>query len=377
VTSVPAAPVHPPSPPSVPHSFLDALRRAALAHGFSLDPSQEHVGASFQRLSAELETHETQDWPLLRMLRRPPRIRGIYLWGAVGRGKSFLVDEFYRLTPIARKQRIHFHRFMQDIHHRLRDLQGQPEPLSIIAQQVARDTRLLCLDEFHITDIGDAMLMRGLLEGMIESSVVLVTTSNQHPDDLYQHGLQRAQFLPAIDLIKSNMEVLQLDGGSDYRLRTLEQAGVFHFPLDERARIALEQAFMGIAGEAGQSDSSLEIEGRLIEAHRLAPGVAWFEFAQLCDGPRGTADYIELARRYHTVVIWGVPRFSREVKESVRRFTWLVDEFYDRRVKLILAAQAPLETVFSGLPSQPDIDRTLSRLIEMQTTQYLTQPHLA
>jgi len=235
----------------------------------------------------------------------------------------------------------------------------------------------LCLDEFHITDIGDAMLMRGLLEGMIESSVVLVTTSNQQPDDLYQHGLQRAQFLPAIDLIKSSMEVLQLEGGNDYRLRTLEQAGVFHFPLDDRSRTALEQAFTVIAGEIGQTDSSLEIEGRLIEAQRLAPGVAWFEFTQLCDGPRGTADYIELARRYHTVVIWGVPRLSPEMKESVRRFTWLVDEFYDRRVKLILAAQTPLETMFSSLQSQPDIDRTLSRLIEMQTTQYLTQPHLA
>jgi cell division protein ZapE len=287
------------------------------------------------------------------------------------------MDEFYRLTPAARKQRIHFHRFMQDIHHRLRELQGQPEPLSIIAQQVARDTRLLCLDEFHVTDIGDAMLMRGLLEGIVESNVVLVTTSNQQPDDLYQHGLQRAKFLPAIELIKSSMEVLQLDGGSDYRLRTLEQAGVFHFPLDAPAQAAVEQAFTGIAGEAGQSDSTLEIEGRSIRAERLAPGVAWFEFAQLCDGPRGTADYIELARRYHTVVIWGVPTFSPELKETVRRFTWLVDEFYDRRVKLILAAEAPLETVFSGLPSQPDIDRTLSRLIEMQTTQYLAQAHLA
>ena len=376
MSSVPAAPVHP-SHPSVPHSLLDGLRQAAQAHGFSLDPSQERVAASFERLSTELEENEAQDWPLLRMLRRPPRVRGIYLWGGVGRGKSFLMDEFHRLTPIARKQRIHFHRFMQDIHHRLRDLQGQPEPLSIIAQQVARDTRLLCLDEFHITDIGDAMLMRGLLEGMVQSSVVLVTTSNQRPDDLYQHGLQRAQFLPAIDLIKSSMEVLQLDGSSDYRLRALEQAGVLHFPLDERARTAIEQAFTGIAGEAGQTDSALEVEGRVIQVQRLAPGVAWFEFAQLCDGPRGAADYIELARRYHTVVVWGVPVFSPEMKESVRRFTWLVDEFYDRRVKLILAAEAPLEMVFRGLPSQPDTDRTLSRLIEMQTTQYLAQPHLA
>ena len=376
MSSVPAAPVHPSYPP-VPHSLLDGLRQAAQAHGFSLDPSQERVAASFERLSTELEANEMQDWPLLRMLRRPPRVRGIYLWGGVGRGKSFLMDEFYRLTPVARKQRIHFHRFMQDIHHRLRDLQGQPEPLSIIAQQVARDTRLLCLDEFHVTDIGDAMLMRGLLEGMVQSSVVLVTTSNQQPDDLYQHGLQRAQFLPAIDLIKSGMEVLQLDGGSDYRLRALEQAGVFHFPLDERVRTAVDQAFRGIAGEAGQSDSALEIEGRSIQAQRLAPGVAWFEFTQLCDGPRGAADYIELARRYHTIVIWGVPVFSPAMKESVRRFTWLVDEFYDRRVKLILAAEAPLEIVFRDLPSQPDIDRTLSRLIEMQTTQYLTQPHLA
>jgi cell division protein ZapE len=361
----------------MPHHFLDELRRVARAHGFSPDLAQERIAASFERLSADLDAIESKERPLLRLLRRPPRIPGIYLWGAVGRGKSFLMDEFYRLAPLARKQRIHFHRFMQDIHHRLRDLQGQPEPLSIIARQVARDTRLLCLDEFHITDIGDAMLMRGLLDGLFESNVVLVTTSNQHPDALYEHGLQRAQFRPAIDLIKQNMEVLQLDGGSDYRLRTLERAGVFHFPLDERARAALEKAFIGIAGEPGTPDAALEIEGRLIQAQRLAPGVAWFEFAQLCDGPRGTADYIELARRYHTVVIWGVPVLLATMAERVRRFTWLVDEFYDRRVKLILAAEAPLPGLFDRLASRPDIDRTLSRLVEMQTAQYLTQPHLA
>ena len=377
MTSTPSAPARRIELAPAPSGFLDELRRVARAHGVALDPSQERVAAGFQRLYTDLGGLEPQNWPLLRMLRRSRRVSGIYLWGAVGRGKSFMMDEFYRVAPGARKQRVHFHRFMQGIHHRLRELQGQPEPLSVIAQQVARDTRLLCLDEFHIADIGDAMLMRGLLEGLFELGVVLVTTSNQHPDELYLHGLQRAQFLPAIELLKGNLEVLQLDGGSDYRLRSLEKAGVFHWPLDEHARGALEQAFVDIAGETGESDAVLEIDGRTMRAQRLSPGVAWFEFAELCDGPRGTADYIELARRYHTLAIWGVPQFRPEMAQSMRRFTWLVDEFYDRRVKLILAAQVPLDKLFEGLGRRPDTDRTGSRLIELQTTHYLTEAHLA
>jgi cell division protein ZapE len=295
----------------------------------------------------------------------------------VGRGKSFLMDAFFRLVPVEAKRRVHFHRFMQSIHHRLRQLQGQAAPLGIIAERVAKDTRLLCLDELHVTDIGDAMLMRGLLEGLFERGVALVTTSNQHPEQLYEHGLQRAQFEPAVELLKRHTEVVELDGEQDYRLRTLERAGVYHWPLDMVARRHLEQAFEGVAGEHGEEDAAVEIDGRSIRAARLAPGTAWFDFRELCEGPRGTADYIELARRYHTVLLWGLRRFVPGMAESMRRFTWLIDEFYDRNVKLIAAAEVAAHELHAAVPAAAELERTRSRLIEMQTAQYLSRPHLA
>lgn len=350
----------------------------AAEHGFELDAAQERVVGEFQRLQRELISLERRDLPVLRWLRRPPRAKGIYLWGDVGRGKSFLMDAFFRLIPIERKRRVHFHRFMQEIHRSLRDLQGQPEPLRWVAGGVGKQTRLLCLDEFHVADIGDAMLMRGLLEGLFEPGVLLVTTSNQPPGELYPHGLQRAQFLPAIKLLEQNLEVIELDGARDYRLRALEKAGVYHCPLDEKAEAAQEAAFLGVAGEAGEASVELDIDGRTLQAQRVGPGIAWFAFAELCDKPRGTADYIELARRYHTVLISGVQRFRPARAESMRRFTWLVDEFYDRRVKLILSAEAPLEALYADIEAcPPELERTRSRLIEMQTSIYLSQPHLA
>jgi cell division protein ZapE len=310
-------------------------------------------------------------------------VRGLYLWGGVGRGKSFLMDSFFNCAPTARKRRIHFHRFMQEIHHGLHARQGQAEPLQAIAGDIAKDARLLCLDEFHITDITDAMLMRRLLEGLFEQGVVVVTTSNFTPDELYLHGLQRKQFLPAIDLIKHNLEVVNVDGGTDYRLRELEKAGVYHTGHDADAR--LELAFMGIARHESEDGDSLEIEGRSIRVRRHARGVAWFGFAELCDGPRAKADYIELARRYHTVLLSGVPRFATGDADRLRRFVWLVDEFYDRRVKLMLAAAAPAPELIAESAEDDRFqanlnaslkDRLVSRLTEMQTHDYLAQPHL-
>jgi cell division protein ZapE len=351
--------------------------RIARGHGFSLDSSQVQALASFQRLHDQLSQAARHPWSWLRRWARSQRVPGIYLWGPVGRGKSFLMDEFFRLAPFARKQRVHFHRFMQSIHHSLRELQGQPDPLRLIAARMARAAQLLCLDEFHVSDIGDAMLMRGLLEGLLSQRVVIVTTSNEHPDELYAHGLQRAQFLPAIELLKTNLEVVGLDGGSDYRLRTLTRAGVYHQPLNAEAERALEEAFAGVAGERGTTGSEIEVEGRRISARRATPGTAWFDFAELCEGPRGTADYIELARRYHTVLVSGVPRFRPDQMESLRRFTWLVDEFYDRHVKLIVSAEDSAERLYDAVSGDASIERTRSRLTEMQTARYLSLPHLA
>lgn len=351
-----------------------ALAGVAHAHGFTLDRGQQRAIQSLDRVANEL-TQAPAAW--LRWFSRPRPVRGLYLWGSVGRGKSFLMDEFFRLAPIEQKQRIHFHRFMQSVHHRLRKLQGHEDPLAIIAQGIARDVRLLCLDEFHITDIGDAMLMRRLLEGLLGGGVALVTTSNQHPDQLYLHGLQRAQFIPAIELIKSRLEVLHLDGEMDYRLRALTSAGVYHHPLDARAEQALEQGFLAVAGEPGEAAQTLEIEGRPVHAKRIGPGVAWLDFEELCGGPRGTADYIELGRRYHTILVSGVPQFRPALRDSMRRFTWLVDEFYDRHVNLMLSAALPAQHLYDEVPQTPDIERTRSRLIEMQSAEYLSLPHLA
>ena len=360
-----------------PRSFADHSQRAARAHGFSLDSSQVRVLAHFQRLHDELTEAEQAGNSLLRVFLRQRPVRGLYIWGGVGRGKSFLMDTFFDSVPIERKSRVHFHRFMQDIHHRLRDLQGEENPLLHVAGDISQQLRLLCLDEFHVSDIGDAMLMRNLLHGLFDQGLVLVTTSNQKPDELYRDGLQRAQFLPAIELIRQHLEVLQVDGGTDYRLRLLEKGGVFHFPADARANAAMARTFEAIAGGEGERDVELDIEGRTIRALRIGPGVAWFRFEELCSGPRGQADYIELARRYHTVLISEVRKLGSGEADRRRRLTWLIDEFYDRRVKLILSAETQLTQLLEVAGGEIEAERAVSRLVEMQTRQYLSEPHLA
>jgi len=269
------------------------------------------------------------------------------------------------------------------VHQRMNALTGQAEPLAGVARDVATDTRLLCLDEFHITDITDAMLMRKLLEGLMEQGVVVLTTSNFEPDALYLHGLQRTQFLPAIDLIKQNFDIVNVDDGVDYRLRELEKAGVYHTGADAGERMARE--FIAIARHEDASAAEIEIEGRTVPVRRHARDVAWFDFGALCDGPRGKPDYIELSRRYHTVMVSDVPCFGAGTADKLRRFVWMVDEFYDRRVKLILSAMEPAEELIIDIDAtdvfQANLnaslkERLISRLTEMQTHDYLAQPHL-
>jgi len=360
------------------------IGRHAAEHGFMLDAAQTAALPRFERLYEDLIGLEHMEASLIRLLARKRVVSGLYLWGGVGRGKSFLMDSFFNCAPVARKQRIHFYRFMQEVHHGLRELQGQADPLVLFARTLAKEVRLLCLDEFHITDITDAMLMRRLLEGLFEQGVVLVTTSNFEPDGLYLHGLQRSQFLPAIELITQYLEVVGIDNGVDYRLRELEKAGVYHTEADSDAR--LEQAYLSIARHDSSEERQMEIEGRLVNVRRQARGVAWFDFPELCDGPRAKADYIELARRYHTVLLSGVPRFSIDDADKLRRFVWLVDEFYDRRVKLMIAAAAPAAELVNGARAEDNFqanlnaslnERLVSRLTEMQTRDYLTQPHLS
>ncbi len=352
----------------------------AAEHGFSLDAAQQAALACFQRLYEDLIALERLDESLLRLLARKRVVQGLYLWGGVGRGKSFLMDSFFNCAPAVRKRRSHYHRFMQEIHARLQSVQGQAEPMALVAKAVAKETRLLCLDEFHVSDITDAMLLRRLLEGLFEHGVVLVTTSNYAPDELYPNGLQRAQFLPAIALLKDHLEVINVDAGVDYRLLSLEKAGTYHLQganAGTGAEAAMEEAFLAVARHETDPVEMLEIEGRPVPVRRHARGVAWFEFEALCGGPRGKPDYIELSRHYHTILISGVPVFHPQDRDKVRRFIWLVDEFYDRRVKLILSAAALPDDLYAEGDGKAEFARTASRLTEMQTRRYLGEPHLA
>jgi cell division protein ZapE len=348
----------------------------AQRHGYQLDGAQWRACTELERLWSKLLELERGGRSLLRVFQRSEPVRGVYLWGGVGRGKSFLMDCFHDALPIARKRRLHFHRFMQSVHRRMRRLQGETDPLRLIGRQTASETRLLCLDELQVSDIGDAMIMRNLLTSLFDHGVAMVATSNQHPDELYAHGLQRAQFLPAVDLIKERMALIHVAGESDYRLATLERAGIFHAGTSTETDPAMHKAFEDIAGEPGAEDTALEIEERVIPVRRLGSSVAWFHFDALCDGPRSQADYIELARRFHTVLVSGVPVFGPDDNDRRRRFTWLVDEFYDRRVKLLFSAPVPPHELFAQVRSGPEVDRTVSRLIEMQTRRYLGEPHL-
>jgi len=361
--------------------FLQFLRTRAAEHGFAPDEAQLAAARELQRIHDDLDQRQ-QRRGLLSFLKRSRSVRGVYLWGGVGRGKSFLMDGFFAFVPDVTKKRVHFHRFMQEIHKALLAHQGQESPMALVARDIAAQAKILCLDEFHVTDITDAMLMRRLLEGLMEEGVVLLTTSNFEPQELYRHGLQRVMFLPAIDLILERMAVVNVDTGVDYRLRELEKAGTYHTGPDADRRLA--DAFGHIASDAGD-DSPLDIEDRLIRVRRQAPGVAWFDFPELCAGPRGKPDYIELSRRYHTVMISGVPRFTESDGDTLRRFVWLVDEFYDRRVKLMLGAAVPVEELVADAADSDGFqahlnaslkERLASRLTEMQTRQYLAQPHL-
>lgn len=359
-------------------NLVECVHQRARQHGIQLDEAQRHAVDRLQRLYDALLASEARNSLFVHKLfggKRHP-VRGLYLWGGVGRGKSFLMDAFFSCVPLEHKKRVHFHRFMQDVHAELDTIKHHADPLVIVAQRIAQQARLICFDEFHVSDIADAMLLGRLLRELLQQGVVLVATSNHKPEELYMHGLQRSRFLPAITLLKERLDVVEIDAGIDYRLRMLERVRVYHLPLDEAAEANLAAVFSSLAGGEGESHVSLEIEGRQIVTTRTAPGVVWFEFQSICGAPRGQADYIEIARRFHTVLISGIPKMTPEEAAEARRFTWLVDEFYDRRVKLIVSAQVPPQELYLGGPHAEEFGRTISRLTEMQTHQYLAQPHL-
>ncbi|MBT8421043.1 MAG: AFG1 family ATPase [Gammaproteobacteria bacterium] len=351
---------------------------------FQYDPAQASVVQELQRIHDELVATPTASgglWEKLRSGRSRSRtktaVTGLYVWSGVGRGKTHLMNLFYDALPFEEKMRRHFHRFMQYIHAELKTLPETPDPLQIVAERIAGSARVLCFDEFHVSDIADAMVLGRLMDALMERGVVLVTTSNIQPDDLYKDGLQRARFLPAIDLIKQHTRVVHLDGDVDYRLRVLEQAEIYHYPLDAGADESLMKSFLSLGPENVRTGESLEIESRLIPTTRVADGIVWFEFANLCDGPRGTADYIEIARYFHTVLVANIPLLGQEDNEKALRFIHLVDEFYDRNVNLIIsAARPPWELYYPEGRLAFQFERTKSRLEEMRSHEYLARKHV-
>lgn len=301
--------------------------------------------------------------------------RGLYIWGTVGRGKTLMVDMFFHNLPFERKLRMHFHRFMQMIHHELRHLEHMSDPMIVIADQLARRARVICFDEFHVADITDAMLLGNLFKGLFDRGVVLVATSNTEPQYLYWDGLQRERFLPAIELIERNTRVMRIGGDTDHRLAFLDHAEIYHWPLDDAAEANLAENFVNLAPEAGTHNEVIEVEGREIPTIRHADGVVWFEFEALCGGPRSADDYIEIARTYQTVLLSNVPELTPDIEDKAKRFINLIDELYDRRVKLIISAAEAPDCLYSGGRHAADFQRTVSRLHEMSSHAYLADSH--
>ncbi|MCY4044484.1 MAG: cell division protein ZapE [Cellvibrionales bacterium] len=304
-----------------------------------------------------------------------PKIKGLYFWGGVGRGKTYLMDSFYESLPFNDKWRLHFHRFMQKVHGELKKRQGEVNPLDSIAESIAQEARVICFDEFFVTDITDAMILGGLFEQLFDKGVVLVATSNIVPDNLYENGLQRQRFLPAIAALKENCEVVNVDSGEDYRLRALKQAALYYSPLGSAADKSLLKSWCSFGLKKPEGPQSLVINDREIPAIALSEDAAWVSFQALCDGPRSQNDYIEIARLFNTVLVANVPVLTRDMEDQARRFINLVDEFYDRQVKVIISAEAGIDGIYQGQRLLFEIERTQSRLLEMQSEEYLAKPH--
>jgi cell division protein ZapE len=349
----------------------DAYQAELKLRGYTSDPAQLRAVAALERCAQEWAAYkEKRSNAFKKLINRPEIPKGVYMFGGVGRGKSFLMDCFYNAVPIQRKTRLHFHEFMREVHRELASLQGTVNPLDELGKRMAARYKLLCFDEFHVADITDAMILHRLLDALFKNGVGMVTTSNFHPDGLYPNGLHRDRILPAIELLKNQMEVLNVDNGTDYRRRTLEKVQMYHTPLGPAADAAMDAAFSELA-ESRDENPVLTIESREIRARRKAGGAVWFDFKTLCGGPRSQNDYLELATQFHTVLLSDVPQMFVKHASEARRFTWLVDVLYDRRCKLIMSAAVPPEQLYTEGPLAHEFPRTVSRLNEMQSAEFL------
>ena len=352
-------------------NVTDLYQQTLAERGYTADPAQLRAVASLQRCQDEWAAYKARRGnALTKMLVRPPIPRGVYMHGGVGRGKSFLMDCFFQAVPLQRKTRLHFHEFMREVHRELQELKGTVDPLDELGRRISRRYRLICFDEFHIADVTDAMILHRLLVALFANRVSIVTTSNFRPDELYPHGLHRDRILPAIALLNRQLEVINVDDGTDYRQRTLEHVAFYLTPLGEAADRQLAAAFDGLA-EARDENPLLHIEHRELRALRRAGGVVWFDFRMLCGGPRSQNDYLEIAQQFHTVLLSNVPQMPPRFASEARRFTLLVDVLYDRRVKLILSAAVPAEQLYTEGPLAHEFPRTVSRLQEMRSAEYL------
>ncbi len=351
------------------------------AHRLEFDAPQRQAAARLDRLALQLNGHRPfEPWRRARLRWLPRRSsvaapRGVYLWGEVGRGKTLLMDLFYDSLRFPERERCHFYRFMRGVHARLADAPGRREPLEAVAESLARCVRIICLDEFFVSDIADAMILAGLFEGLFRRGVTLVATSNSPPEKLYPDGLQRQRFLPAIEMLGTRLDVLHLNGGTDYRLRQLEQARTYVDCAAPGADAALQGLFATLAGGTATGPSHIIIEGRHVAARALGAGMAWFDFRELCEGPRSQNDYIDIARLYHTIFVSDVPVFRHGDDDAARRFVMLIDELYDRGVNLVASCAAAPADLYAGERLRFEFQRTASRLIEMQSQRYLAREH--
>jgi cell division protein ZapE len=354
-------------------SVKQAYEAELVARGYQSDPAQLRAVEALDRCASEWAAYKSQrSNALKKLINRPEIPRGVYMYGGVGRGKSFLMDCFFNAVPLRRKTRLHFHEFMREVHRELAELQGTVNPLEELGRRIAKRYKLICFDEFHVADITDAMILHRLLVALFDNDVGFVTTSNFRPNDLYPGGLHRDRILPAIELLNQRLEVVNVDNGTDYRRRTLEQVKLYLTPNGAAADKEMRHAFERLA-ESADENPVLHIEAREIHARRKAGGVVWFDFKTLCGGPRSQNDYLEIASQFHTVLLSDVPHMPVRMASEARRFTWLIDVFYDRRVKLIMSAEVPPEALYTEGPLAHEFPRTVSRLNEMQSTEFLAQ----
>ena len=364
-------------PPYHNHSPLTWYQAASQQAAFIRDAAQARAIEHLDRLWTELMMFKRKRNRFLgRSLRSPQLPKGLYFYGGVGRGKSFLMDAFYGCLPYRRKRRVHFHAFMAEIHQRLRGLKSEANPLKAVAAEIAKETRVLCFDEFHVSDIADAMILGRLLENLFNEGVVLVATSNYAPSELYPQGQNRSSFLPTIALIEEKLTILNVDGGEDYRHRTLTAAEVFYIPANDENERKLADLFTQITAGQAERPSEIEIHGRMLRCKKRTDKAIWFDFRMLCFGPRSQADYLYLSEHYEMIFVSGIEKLSQAERAEARRLTWLIDVMYDYRVKFCATCDVPVDEIYVEGDFAQEFVRTASRLTEMQSQEYLNLPHL-